>query len=79
MTLVAVPVPNMLGAFEYAKEARDIGDIHTIAGEIQSYEIVHEKFPDSLADIGFDKKLNVRLAAGVFGVAKRALDREAQV
>lgn len=58
MTLAAIAVPNLMAALDYAKTSRAIADIHTLGVEIQAYEIVKEKFPDTLADIGFASRLD---------------------
>ena len=58
MTLAAIAVPNLMAAFDYAKTARAIADLHTLGGEVQSYEILNDKFPNTLADIGFGSKLD---------------------
>lgn len=58
LTLAAIAVPNLMAALDYAKTARAIADIHALGNEIQSYEFVEYKFPDTLADIGFGSKLD---------------------
>jgi general secretion pathway protein G len=57
-TLAAIAIPNLVAARDYAKSARAVADIHTIADEIQGYQIVHGKYPDMLADIGYGATLD---------------------
>ena len=58
MTLVAIAVPNMLAAFDYTKNAAAIANIHAIGTEILSYQIVNDKYPNTLSDIGLGSKLD---------------------
>lgn len=58
MTLAAIAIPNLLAALDYARTARAIGDIHALGGEIQSFEIINERYPNSLSEIGFGSRLD---------------------
>ncbi|HEY1264368.1 MAG TPA: prepilin-type N-terminal cleavage/methylation domain-containing protein [Terriglobales bacterium] len=58
LTLCAIAVPNFLDALQEAKIARAIGDIHAIGNEVQAYELLNEKFPDTLVDIGYGGRLD---------------------
>jgi general secretion pathway protein G len=56
LTLAAIAIPNMMAALDYARQAQAIGDIRTIGGEIQSYEMVNGTYPNTLADVGYGAK-----------------------
>jgi general secretion pathway protein G len=53
LTIAAIAIPNLMAALDQAKIARAVGDIRTIGNEIQEYDIVHNQYPNSLAQIGF--------------------------
>jgi general secretion pathway protein G len=58
MTLSAIAVPNLVAALEYAKNARASADIHALGQDIFAYSITKDKFPNTLADIGADTRLD---------------------
>lgn len=58
ITIAAIAIPNMLSAVEAAKVARAVGDIHAIATDIIGYDASNNKYPDTLADIGYGSKLD---------------------
>jgi general secretion pathway protein G len=45
-------------AFEYAKTAKAVADIHALGNDIQAYEFTKDKFPDTLGDIGYGGRLD---------------------
>ncbi len=55
MTIAALAVPNLMAAVNRAKIAKAIADIHSIGTDIQAYELTKNAFPNTLADIGYDK------------------------
>jgi general secretion pathway protein G len=55
LTIAALAVPNLLAAVARAKNAKAIADIHSIGTDIQAYELSKGVFPNTLADIGYDK------------------------
>jgi len=55
LTIAALAVPNLLAAVNRAKVAKAIADIHSIGTDIQAYELTKGVFPNTLADIGYDK------------------------
>lgn len=58
LTLAAIAIPNMLAALNSARIARAVGDLHTIGSEIQVYDAMNGKYPDSLNDIGYGDRLD---------------------
>jgi general secretion pathway protein G len=55
LTIAALAVPNLMAAANRAKIAKAVADIHSIGIDIQAYELSHGVFPNTLADIGYDK------------------------
>jgi general secretion pathway protein G len=55
LTIAALAVPNLMAAVRRAKIAKAVGDIHSIGMDIQAYELTKGVFPNTLADIGYDK------------------------
>jgi len=55
LTIAALAVPNLLAAVNRAKVAKAIADIHSIGTDIHAYELTKGVFPNTLADIGYDK------------------------
>jgi general secretion pathway protein G len=55
LTIAALAVPNLMAAVKKAKTAKAIADIHSIGTDIQAYELTKGAFPNTLADIGYDK------------------------
>ncbi len=51
-TLVAIAVPMYFEALNKAKVAKAIADIHTLSGEIGTYQLFNRSAPLSLADVG---------------------------
>ena len=39
LTLCAIAIPNMLAAVDSAKVARAVGDVHTIGGQVQVFQL----------------------------------------
>lgn len=58
MTIAAIAIPRLALALDAARNARVIGDIHTIVGQVQAYELTNGKYPNTLADIGFGSSLD---------------------
>ncbi len=58
LTLAAIAIPNMLAALNSARIARAVGDLHTIGSEVQVYDAMNGKYPDSLNDIGYGDRLD---------------------
>jgi general secretion pathway protein G len=57
-TLAAIAVPNYLRALEKARGTRAIGDIKNISVTISVYQLQTGSYPDTLAEVGFDKLLD---------------------
>jgi hypothetical protein len=55
LTISALADPNLLAAVNRATIAKAIADIHSISTDIQAYERTKGVFPNTLADIGYDK------------------------
>src|SRR5215470_17139 len=55
LTIAALAVPNLLAAVKRAKIAKAVADIHSIGTDIQAYQLSKGVFPNTLADIGYDK------------------------
>jgi general secretion pathway protein G len=55
LTIAALAVPNLMAAVRRAKIAKAVGDIHSIGMDIQAYELTKGVFPNTLADIDYDK------------------------
>ena len=55
LTIAALAVPHLMAAINDAKIAKAVGDIHSIGTDIQAYELTKGVFPNTLADIGYDK------------------------
>ena len=53
LTLTALAVPNVETMIENARVARAVGDLHSIATTIISYQAVQARFPDTLSDVGY--------------------------
>ena len=51
-TLVTIALVLYVDTTEQAKIARAIADIATLGGEIDTFEIMNERLPDNLAEIG---------------------------
>jgi general secretion pathway protein G len=58
LTIAAIAVPNLFSALERARIARAVGDIRTIGTAIQAYEIVNQKYPNSLAQAGYGSNVD---------------------
>jgi general secretion pathway protein G len=58
LTICAIAVPNLLAAINQAKIAKAVGDIRTIGDDAEAYDLANGQFPNSLADIGYDKFLD---------------------
>ena len=58
LTLAAIAVPNFFSALERARIARAVGDIRTIGTAIEAYEVVNQKYPNSLAQAGYASNLD---------------------
>ena len=52
LTLAAIAVPNLMSAIYQAQVAKAVGDIRSIATDIQGYNISNYQYPNTLADIG---------------------------
>ena len=55
LTIVAIAVPNLLAAIDKAKQARAIADVHSIGTDVQAFSLSNNRYPDTLADIGYAK------------------------
>ncbi len=53
LTLSAIAIPALLSAIDQARIAKAIGDIHTIGSAAMEYDLVNNKYPDTLDDIGY--------------------------
>jgi general secretion pathway protein G len=53
VTICAIAIPNMLTALDRARVARAVGDVHTIGGQIQAFEILNGRYPDTLDQVGY--------------------------
>jgi general secretion pathway protein G len=58
MTIAAIAIPNLTAALDAARTAKAVGDIHTIGDQIQAFDLLNGRFPDSLADVGFGSFLD---------------------
>ncbi|MGC2184630.1 MAG: prepilin-type N-terminal cleavage/methylation domain-containing protein [Terriglobales bacterium] len=58
ITIAAIAIPNLMAAIERAKVAKAVGDIHSIGTSIIGYEVVNQKYPDTLNDVGFGGRLD---------------------
>lgn len=58
LTICAIAVPNLMAALDQARVARAVGDIHTIGTELQIFYAMNSQFPSSLADIGYETRLD---------------------
>lgn len=58
LTICAIAIPNLMAAMDQARVARAVGDIHAIGNEIQTFYVLNDKFPNSLADIGYGNRLD---------------------
>lgn len=54
LTIAAIAIPNLMAAVNAAKNAKAIGDLRSIGDDIEAYNVINYKYPDSLADIGRD-------------------------
>jgi general secretion pathway protein G len=55
LTIVAIAVPNLMGAIDKAKQARAIADVHSIGTDVQAFSLSNNRYPDTLAEIGYAK------------------------
>ena len=53
LTLCAIAIPNLMAAVDSARVARAVGDIHTIGGEVQAFDLTNGRFPDTLDEAGY--------------------------
>ncbi len=53
LTIAAIAVPNLMAALESARIARAVGDLHTIGSEIQAFQAMNARYPDSLDEVGY--------------------------
>jgi general secretion pathway protein G len=58
LTLAAIAIPNLFSALERAHVARAVGDIRTIGTAVQAYEIVNQKYPNTLAQVGYGSNVD---------------------
>jgi general secretion pathway protein G len=58
LTISAIAVPNYFSALDRARIAKAVGDIHTIGTAVEGYEVVNQKYPATLADIGYGGTLD---------------------
>ena len=58
LTIAALAVPHYLAAIERARIARAVGDIRTIGNAVQAYQIINEKWPDTLDQAGYGDHLD---------------------
>src|ERR1051326_717265 len=54
LTIAALAIPNLLAAVNAARNAKAVGDLRSIGDDIEAYNVINYKYPDSLADIGRD-------------------------
>jgi general secretion pathway protein G len=52
LTLAAIASLNFMTALNQARIARAVADIHAIGTDIQAYDLSHNQFPNTLADVG---------------------------
>lgn len=52
LTISAIAVPNLLAAVNAAKIAKAVADIRAIGDEVEAYNVLNYKYPNTLADIG---------------------------
>ena len=53
LTLCAIAIPNMLAAVDSAKVARAVGDVHTIGGQVQVFQLTNGSYPTTLDEVGY--------------------------
>jgi general secretion pathway protein G len=58
LTIAAIAVPSLTSAIYRAKIARAVGDINAIEVDIEYYQVMNQKLPDTLQDIGRDTLLD---------------------
>jgi general secretion pathway protein G len=58
LTLAALAVPNFIAAMDLARVAKAVGDIKTIEEEITLYDVIYNKLPDDLSQIGYGNYLD---------------------
>ena len=51
LTLCAIAVPNLIAAMRHARNAKAVGDIHSIGTDIEAYKVVNGRYPDAIADL----------------------------
>ena len=52
LTLAAIASLNLVSAMNQARIARAVGDIHSLGTDIEGYDLSHNQFPNTLADVG---------------------------
>ena len=58
LTIAAIAVPNFIAAMDLARVARAVGDIKTIEEEITLYDVINNRLPDDLSQIGYGNYLD---------------------
>jgi general secretion pathway protein G len=53
LTLCAIAIPNLMAAVDSAKIARAVGDIRTIGGQVQAFQLTNGDYPDTLDEAGY--------------------------
>jgi general secretion pathway protein G len=56
MIISAIAVPHYLQAIDTAKVARAVSDVRTIGDAVLGYEVINEKYPDDLTQVGYGDK-----------------------
>jgi general secretion pathway protein G len=58
LTISAIAIPNLVAAIEDARIARAVSEVHMLEDEVTLYMAINEKYPDSLAAVGFGDLLD---------------------
>jgi general secretion pathway protein G len=58
LTISAIAIPNLMAAVDLARIARAVGDIKTLEDEIALYDLINDKLPDDLSQVGYGNYLD---------------------
>ena len=53
LTLSGIAIPSLLAAVDRAKIARSVGDVRTIGGQVQAFDIINGRYPGTLDELGY--------------------------
>ncbi len=58
LTLAAIVIPSYSAAVDQARTARAVGDIRTIGSAVLAYELINQRYPDTLDQTDFGATLD---------------------